>query len=120
MPVRPGHSCRHQGCTAIVSAGQGAYCPGHTSPGERARPSASKRGYGRTWGRIRARVLAEQPICPDPYARHAGVIIPAAHVDHIIPKNQGGTDARDNLQGLCASCHSYKTRMFDMDRLPQG
>ena len=24
-------------------------------------------------------------------------------------KRQGGTDALDNLQGLCASCHSKKT-----------
>lgn len=30
-------------------------------------------------------------------------------VDHIIPKSQGGTDARENLQLLCPTCHRRKT-----------
>jgi 5-methylcytosine-specific restriction endonuclease McrA len=29
-----------------------------------------------------------------------------AHVDHIVPKRQGGTDEVTNLRTLCASCHS--------------
>lgn len=31
------------------------------------------------------------------------------HVDHIIPRRQGGTDDLSNLQTLCASHHSQKT-----------
>jgi hypothetical protein len=34
----------------------------------------------------------------------------AAHVDHIRPLEQGGTDAQENLQTLCESCHGRKTR----------
>ena len=32
-----------------------------------------------------------------------------AHVDHIIPLEDGGTDADANLAVRCASCHSRKT-----------
>ena len=35
------------------------------------------------------------------------------HVDHIVPLPSGGTNALDNLQTLCASCHSIKTSRED-------
>ncbi len=31
------------------------------------------------------------------------------HVDHVLALGLGGTNARDNLQLLCAPCHRYKT-----------
>ena len=34
---------------------------------------------------------------------------PAAHVDHIQPLEEGGTDDPGNLQVLCESCHGVKT-----------
>jgi len=34
----------------------------------------------------------------------------SGHVDHIVDKRAGGTDSLDNLQTLCVSCHSRKTR----------
>jgi 5-methylcytosine-specific restriction endonuclease McrA len=33
----------------------------------------------------------------------------AAQLDHITPLCEGGTDARANLQGLCACCHALKS-----------
>lgn len=73
------------------------------------RPSAAARGYDRRWRRLRRRVLAEEPVCRDPDGRHPNEVVAAVHVDHIIPRRNGGTDARENLQALCPSCHSYKT-----------
>ncbi|NBW09689.1 MAG: HNH endonuclease [Caulobacteraceae bacterium] len=47
-------------------------------------------------------ILREEPLC-----RHCGAA--ASQVDHIVPLSRGGTDARENLQPLCHSCHSKKT-----------
>lgn len=68
------------------------------------RGSATQRGYGAAWQRIRDVVLAEEPVC------RACKRLPATDVDHIIPKRHGGTDDRANLQGLCGSCHHIKTQ----------
>lgn len=59
------------------------------------------------WQRLRREVLADQPLCQhcyDDYRR----ITPATDVDHI--DNNGDNNERYNLQSLCHSCHSRKTR----------
>jgi 5-methylcytosine-specific restriction endonuclease McrA len=33
------------------------------------------------------------------------------HVDHIIPRSQGGTNDPKNLQALCITCHGKKTAL---------
>ena len=67
------------------------------------RLSAARRGYGRRWRRLRLIVLRANPIC-------AKCDEPATDIDHITPRVRGGTDSFDNLQALCHSCHSIKTR----------
>jgi 5-methylcytosine-specific restriction protein A len=67
------------------------------------RPSASKRGYGRAWSRLRLACLTRDPICVMCRERAS------RHADHIKPRNSGGADALSNLQGLCGPCHSVKT-----------
>lgn len=59
----------------------------------------------RRWRRLRLSVLDEFPAC-------AKCNSPATQVDHIIPAVTGRIDFfdRGNLQSLCASCHSKKTR----------
>jgi 5-methylcytosine-specific restriction endonuclease McrA len=55
------------------------------------------------WGIRRRAVLAVQPRC----VLHDG-IGRAEEIDHIVPRSQGGTDAWENLQPVCTSCHDRK------------
>lgn len=48
-------------------------------------------------------VLVEEPICMVCMRR------PSSQVDHKIPLCKGGTDDRENLQGICEKCHDEKT-----------
>lgn len=71
--------------------------------------SATERGYGYEWQKLRNAVMAEQGYhCQE--CKKSGVISRAREVDHIIPKSQGGTDDVDNLAALCIACHSAKSQ----------
>ncbi len=63
------------------------------------------------WKRLRAMVLAREPLCVSCLA--SGRTVTATCVDHILPLNKGGTNHEGNLQGLCAGCHSKKTATND-------
>jgi 5-methylcytosine-specific restriction enzyme A len=54
--------------------------------------------------RMRHVVLVEEPVCRICERK------PSTQVDHIKPVCEGGTDERDNLQGICEACHEEKTR----------
>lgn len=61
---------------------------------------------GAAWRRLRARVLADQPLCV--HCERTGAVTPATEVDHV--DNDPANNRRENLQGLCASHHAMKTR----------
>ncbi|PKG49280.1 MULTISPECIES: HNH endonuclease [Halomonadaceae] len=65
---------------------------------------------GAAWQRLRAQVIAEEPLCRHCLAR--GVVSPTTDVDHIHNGDGDYSDdnSRENLQGLCHECHSHKTR----------
>lgn len=74
--------------------------------------------YGARWRRVRAEVVAEQPICARP-----GCGKPTADVNHVVP-HKGPLDplflARSNLEGLCRGCHNvetWKIRKANAERL---
>lgn len=60
---------------------------------------------GAAWRKLRAMVLAEQPLCPE--CGDQGLMVPATEVDH--HDNDPSNNSRDNLVGLCKSHHSAKT-----------
>lgn len=106
MPYKAGRGCAHPGCPAIVT--DGPYCAEHRPLNADERPSPSRRGYDKRWQKIRAMHLAREPLCRE--CRKRGLVVPATEVDHILPLSHGGSHASDNLQSLCKSCHSKKTR----------
>lgn len=79
---------------------------------KRARPTGRDADPRRTiplqssaWQRLRAVVLAEQPLCVDCLAR--GQVVPATDVDH--DDGDPSNNARSNLVPRCHSDHSTKT-----------
>ncbi|HCF6069932.1 TPA: HNH endonuclease signature motif containing protein [Pseudomonas aeruginosa] len=61
------------------------------------------------WKRLRAEVLADEPLCRMCAAR--GLVVAATDVDHIEDSRTDYSDdnSRANLQPLCHECHSLKT-----------
>lgn len=98
MPTLLATSCSHPGCPNLN-------CQVHKRKRSvEHRASAAKRGYGRTWRKLRRMYLRAHPICEEPECEKASV-----DVHHIVALADGGTNAWDNLQALCHSCHSKKT-----------
>lgn len=62
---------------------------------------------GRKWMRVRERIRQEQPLCPE--CEKEGRIRGWDEVDHIISLENGGTNDRENLVGLCKPHHDIKT-----------
>jgi 5-methylcytosine-specific restriction protein A len=75
-----------------------------------ARANANDRGYGYRWRRFREQYLFQNPLCV--HCQASGIHTPANEVDHIKPHRGDSVLFWDieNLQPLCKSCHSKKTR----------
>lgn len=72
------------------------------------RGTSTARGYDATWRRLRAMVLAREPLCRECAKRDR--IVDAREVDHVTPIRFGGKRLDPaNLQPLCKPCHSRKT-----------
>jgi 5-methylcytosine-specific restriction endonuclease McrA len=65
------------------------------------------------WRKLRATVLAAEPLCRDIYGLHRAVgrAEPATQVDHIkgVRAFPDLAYAMDNLQPLCTGCHGRKS-----------
>ncbi|TAK97804.1 MAG: HNH endonuclease, partial [Rhodospirillaceae bacterium] len=63
----------------------------------------------RRWRRLQSLVRAQEPLCRACLVR--GEVSLSTEVDHVKPINSGGAPwDPQNLQALCRSCHSAKTR----------
>lgn len=69
--------------------------------------NVNPRPRGRAWMQTRVRIQVEQGSTCQGCGR---LWMPELdQVDHRIPREQGGTDADENLQLLCDDCHETKT-----------
>jgi len=108
MPRRIKHLCNNPGCPKLTLD---RFCPEHTkkvrSRYDAERGSSSKRGYDRTWKRVRLLYIQEHPLCED--CEDRGFITPADLVDHVIPISEGGDRLNfNNLRSLCTADHENK------------
>lgn len=108
MPRAAPHPCNQLGCREVLPRGQ-RYCKAHQRAvhqiADRDRGSPSARGYGRQWRKVRAAVLADEPLCR--MCAEQGTTMAATEVDHV-DGNSSNND-RANLRPLCKPCHSRRT-----------
>lgn len=77
---------------------------------DRLRGSAAQRGLGTRQRAWRLVILGRDPICRGCERE------PSRQADHIVPRRPGAEDwSEENGQGLCDSCHSYKTAVEQAD-----
>jgi 5-methylcytosine-specific restriction protein A len=79
---------------------------------ERARGSASARGYDSTWRKTRAKILTANPICRQNDCDRIATEV--HHLDGLGPNGPDG-HAAFNLEALCKTHHSQITRADQLD-----
>lgn len=114
MAIRPQRICRSVACKELHRNANG-YCEQHQEQAaawvNSRKKSATDRGYGAAWRRLRSRVLKRDGwLCRCSECVATGRIKEASEVDHIIPKFEGGTDELSNLQAINVECHRLKTQ----------
>lgn len=114
MPTKAATPCKKPGCNGLVRDSKCTVCgPVRRSSSwankeyDKRRGTASERGYGTSWRKLRRMVLADNPLCVECEAN--GRVVVATEVDHILPKARGGDDSFENLQSMCQTCHRRKT-----------
>jgi len=129
MALRALKPCNKVGCRKFTAPNSG-YCADHQKKEprkdyrqyDRERGNSSERGYGANWRKLRLFIIARDPFCMigeicdpvDPVTgKRSGRRAPSTDVDHIKPREAGGTDHEENLQGACHACHSWKTATQD-------
>jgi 5-methylcytosine-specific restriction protein A len=99
MPVKPLKPCEHPRCPRLVQSGR--FCDNHKPDSSDTRDSSSKRGYDRTWEKVRRVYLANKPVC-EICGEYRNL-----EVHHIKPIKQGGERlSLSNLKTLCHDCHN--------------
>lgn len=118
MPRKPATPCSYPSCPQLTHS---RYCAEHAKIAERnyrkyeRDPEIDKR-YGREWRKVRARYVAEHPLCEQ--CQKDGRLTPTQEVHHILPLEHGGTHDEANLRALCKPCHSRQSAL-DGDRWRQ-
>jgi 5-methylcytosine-specific restriction protein A len=115
MPTKQRKYCSKPGCNRYADKGN-AYCIDHKPQEDRVyKPYEAWYARG-LWIATRSHKLMESPLCEE--CLRKGIQTKAAEVDHIIPhRGDWSLFIRySNLQSLCTSCHSEKTRAENAQR----
>lgn len=109
MPKKPLQACKKKGCANITS---GRFCADHAKQEkeryELTRKSSYRRGYDKTWQKVRKAKIKNDPLCEE--CLRQGKTVPADVVHHIIPIEEC-SDLRlvmENLMSLCTMHHEVE------------
>ena len=108
--MMPSQFCKAPGCSVLLPVGR-LRCENHAHR-DRADCATEVKPWYRSarWSALRLAVLQDEPFCR--VCLTLGLRVVAVDVDHI--QKHGGDPVlfwdRANLQGLCKSCHTKKTR----------
>lgn len=109
MPFSPARPCTRPRCRHLKP------CPDHGKGGETYQERIQARPWSRLyktkrWERLSQQVRDEEMVCR--FCKAQGRMVLATHCDHITPVRLDEANAydRSNLQALCSSHHSAKTR----------
>lgn len=118
--------CAYPGCPTLIE--RGTYCPAHQANAPkrhtiynkhvRQRDPALATAYrircSARWKKVRRQVLADNPVCADPFGDHsrAGITRTSKQVHHIqgLAEHPELWNVQTNLQALCTSCHARLER----------
>jgi len=112
MPYKPKIPCHFPLCPELIEADERFYTRHKqpTSEYDKTRNSINSKVYNTTWRKLRRVKLNNNPLCEICLAKCK--VVQAEEVDHIKPVSRY-PELRliyDNLQSLCVTCHSKKTR----------
>jgi 5-methylcytosine-specific restriction enzyme A len=103
-PHKAPRPCAEPGCPELT---QDTRCKDHARQEwkryDDQRGTATERGYGATWQKIRERKLSHDPFCEP--CKTEGRKTLGQMVHHELPIAEGGTHAMKNLVTTCYSCH---------------
>ena len=106
MPYAAKKICTAAACRKFAVSG--GRCKDHQRKPWDHKKSRHERGYDNNWYKLRAEILTrDSNLCQA--CLKDGIYTPATQVDHIIPKSEGGTNDRSNLQSICKKCHDTKS-----------
>ena len=110
MPSVPrSQKCVFFGCKEAKDFGTG-FCAKHGAKRSEKYRKNEKLYNSAGWKSLRAKHRSEFPICASCLQR--GIVTPTEHIDHVIPHRQDSDRFLVNLfQGLCAACHTQKTKL---------
>lgn len=119
MADAPLKKCATPGCRQLVRGV--AHCPAHAKQANKRTSGSTDPFYqSRAWKNLRTAFIAANPLCRA--CEEIGRTEPGYIVDHIVERADDASRELDwdNLQTLCLSCHSRKTRREAGMRRRQG